>query len=104
MLCLATAMACGSETPATPTPTPTPTAGYSRPGELYDPLVAATTVGLPIGSTTFVPGNGIRINNSNAYVQYQLAQPLSSGEFSMEVQGLSPGGPGGKLKVFSMSD
>jgi hypothetical protein len=37
-------------------------------------------------------------------VQYQLAQPLSSGEFSMEIEGLHPNGPGPKLKVFSMSD
>src|SRR5262245_51515232 len=82
----------------------TPVTGYSRAGELYDPLVYGTTVGIPVGSTTFVPGKGLRIEDSNSYVRYQLAQPLSSGEFSVEVEGLRPGGPGGKLKVFSMSD
>jgi hypothetical protein len=82
----------------------TPIAGYSRAGELYDPLVAGSTVGVPVGSTTFLPGKGIRINNSNSYVRYQLAQPIDNGEFSMEVEGLSPNGPGPKLKVFSMSD
>ena len=82
----------------------TPIVGYSRPGELYDPLVGGATVGSPVGSTTFVAGKGIRLNDGNAYVRYQLLQPLDSGEFSMEVEGLRPNGPGGKLKVFSMSD
>ena len=82
----------------------TPVAGYSRAGELYDPLVSASTVGVQVGSTTFVPGKGLRINNGNSYLRYQLAQPIGSGEFSMEVEGLSPNGPGPKLKVFSMSD
>jgi hypothetical protein len=82
----------------------TPIAGFSRPGELYDPLAYGTTIGTAVGSTTFVPGKGIRLNDGNAYVRYQLAQPLSSGEFSMEIEGLRPDGPGEKLKVFSMSD
>src|SRR5439155_22357542 len=82
----------------------TPIAGYNRAGELYDPLVSGSTVGVPVGSTTFLPGKGIRVNDGNSYVRYQLAQPIDSGEFSMEVEGLSPNGPGPKLKVFSMSD
>jgi hypothetical protein len=82
----------------------TPIAGYSRAGELYDPLVYGSTVGTPVGSTTFVSGKGIRLNDSNSYVRYQLQQPLSSGEFSMVIEGLAPNGPGPKLKVFSMSD
>ena len=82
----------------------TPVAGYSRPGELYDPLVYGTTIGVPVGSTTFLPEKGIQLNDGNAYVRYQLAQPLDSGEFSMEVEGLRANGPGAKLKVFSMSD
>ena len=82
----------------------TPVMGYNRPGELYDPLVYGTTVGLPVGSTTFIPGKGIRLNDGNSWVQYQLPQSLSTGEFSMEIEGLHPNGPGPKLKVFSMSD
>ena len=79
-------------------------AGYSRAGELYDPLVYGSTVGMPVGSTSFIAGKGIRLNDSNSYVRYQLAQPISSGEFSMEIEGLAPNGPGPKLKVFSMMD
>ncbi|HJZ70851.1 MAG TPA: hypothetical protein VKE51_03875 [Vicinamibacterales bacterium] len=82
----------------------TPIAGFNRPGELYDPLVYGSTIGTPVGSTTFVPGRGIRLNDGNSYVRYQLAQPINGGEFSMEVEGLRPNGPGPKLKVFSMSD
>lgn len=82
----------------------TPVMGYSRAGELYDPLVYGGSVGIPVGSATFVPGKGIRLEDGNSYVRYQLAQALSSGEFSVEVEGLRPNGPGGKLKVFSMSD
>jgi hypothetical protein len=78
--------------------------GYNRPGELYDPLVFGNTIGIIVGSTTFISGQGIRLNDGNAYVRYQLAQPLSTGEFSLEVAGLHPNGPGAKLKLFEMSD
>jgi hypothetical protein len=82
----------------------TPIAGFNRPGELYDPLVYGSTIGTPVGSTTFVPGRGVRLNDGNSYVRYQLAQTISSGEFSMEIEGLRPNGPGPKMKLFSMSD
>ena len=78
--------------------------GYNRAGELYDPLIHGETIGTIVGSATFVDGRGIRINNSNSYVRYQLPQTISSGEFSVEVEGLRPNGPGGKLRVFSMMD
>jgi hypothetical protein len=78
--------------------------GYSRPGELYDPLIHGETIGTRIGSTTFIDGKGIRINDINSYVRYHLPQTITSGEFSVEVEGLRPNGPGGKLRVFSMMD
>lgn len=78
--------------------------GYNRPGELYDPLIHQETVGTPVGSTTFVAGKGIRVNDLNSYVRYALPQTVAAGEFSMEVEGLYPNGPGEKLKVFSMMD
>ncbi len=79
-------------------------AGFSIPGALYDPLVNSATVGVPAGSTAFVDGQGIRINDTNSYVRYQLMQTIPAGEFSMDVVGLRPEGPGAKLKVFSMMD
>jgi hypothetical protein len=78
--------------------------GYNRQGELYDPLVYGNTIGTIVGSTTFLAGQGIRLNDGLSYVRYQLAQPLSAGEFSVEIAGLHPNGPGAKLKLFSMSD
>lgn len=82
----------------------TRTAGYNRPGELYDPLATGDTVGTANGSTTFVAGKGLKINDVNSYVRYQLPQTMSSGEFSMEVEGLYANGPEAKMKVFSMFD
>ena len=78
--------------------------GYIRNGDLYDPLIHSETIGTIVGSTTWVPGRGIRLNDQNAYVRYQLAQTISNGQFSVEVEGLSANGPGAKLKVFSMLD
>jgi hypothetical protein len=78
--------------------------GYNRAGELYDPLIHGETVGTRVGSTTFIDGKGIRIDNQNSYVRYQLAQTISNGEFSVELEGLRPNEPGGKLRVFSMMD
>jgi hypothetical protein len=78
--------------------------GFNRDGELYDPLVHGETVGTPVGATTFVPGKGLRIEGETSYVRYQLPRTISTGEFSMEVEGLHANGPGIKLKIFSMLD
>src|SRR6185503_19373822 len=77
--------------------------GYSKPGELYDPLVHGETVGTAVGSYTFGE-KGIRLNDVYSYVLYQLPQTLTNGEISMEVEGLRPNGPGGKPKIFQMLD
>ncbi|RPJ77335.1 MAG: hypothetical protein EHM24_00290 [Acidobacteria bacterium] len=76
--------------------------GYNRPGELLDLLTDGFTVGERVGSTTFVAGRGIRIDNANSYVRYQLPATVSSGEFSMEVEGLGPNGPRNKQAIFAM--
>jgi hypothetical protein len=76
--------------------------GYSRPGELYDPLVNEVTIGTPVGSTTFITGKGIQINDERSFVRYQLAQTITNGEMSVEVEGIYGNGPGAKLKIFSM--
>jgi hypothetical protein len=78
--------------------------GYSQPGELYDPLIHSETIGTAIGSTTFIAGKGIRLNDQNSYVRYQLQQTIPAGEFSVEVEGLHPNGSGEKLRIFSMMD
>ena len=78
--------------------------GYSRPGELYDPLIHGETIGTIVGAHTWVPGKGIRLDQETSYVRYQLAEAMTSGEFSVEVEGLRPNGPDHKLKIFSMND
>jgi hypothetical protein len=78
--------------------------GRNIPGELFDPLTAGETVGRIVGSTTWIPGQGIRLNDALAYVVYDLPQVLLTGELSVEVTGLGPGGPCCKPRVFSILD
>ncbi|HET7219298.1 MAG TPA: hypothetical protein VFJ02_14675 [Vicinamibacterales bacterium] len=78
--------------------------GFNRPGELYDPLIHGETVGEIVGSATFLPGRGIQLNSGTSYVKYLLPQTITSGEFSMDVEGLRANGPGDKAKVFGMQE
>ena len=78
--------------------------GYSRPGELYDPLIHGETVGEVVGSGTFIPGKGIQLNTGQSFVRYLLAQTITNGEFSMDVEGLRANAPGDKAKVFGMQE
>jgi len=78
--------------------------GYSRPGELYDPLIHLESIGTIVGAHSFIAGKGIRLETENSYVRYQLPEVITNGEFSVEVDGLHPNGPDHKLKIFSMSD
>lgn len=84
--------------------------GYNRPGELYDPLVNGATVAeARINRTTFVANKGIRIDETDSHVRYRLAQAIASGEFSLDVEGISnmpfsQSGNTGKLKILSMDD
>jgi len=80
--------------------------GFNRPGELYDPLVHGETIGSIGGSgnITWIPGEGIRLNDALAFVVYDLPQVLLTGELSVEVTGLRPGGPCCKVRVFSILD
>jgi hypothetical protein len=79
--------------------------GFSRPGELYDPLIHGVTVGEVVGSgAAFIPGRGIQFNNGQTFVRYALPQTITNGEFSMDVEGLRPNNVGDKAKVFGMQE
>jgi hypothetical protein len=78
--------------------------GFSRPGELYDPLIHGETVGEIVGSATFIPGKGLQLNNGQSWVRYLLPATVTSGEFSMDIEGLRANGPGDKAKVFGMQE
>ncbi|HXE80012.1 MAG TPA: hypothetical protein VNK41_04625 [Vicinamibacterales bacterium] len=84
--------------------TPDQPEGYSIPGELYDPLLNGESVGDIIGSTTFIPGKGIRLNNQLARIKYVLKRTVKSGEFSMIISGLRTNTEGGKTKIMSMAE
>lgn len=78
--------------------------GFSRAGELYDPLIHGETVGQIVGSATFIPGQGLQLNNGSSHVKYLLPQTITAGEFSMDVMGLRANAPGDKAKVFGMQE
>ena len=78
--------------------------GFSRAGELYDPLIHGETVGEVIGSVTFVPGKGVQLNTVQSHIRYLLPQTITAGEFSMDVEGLRANAPGDKSKVFGMQE
>jgi hypothetical protein len=76
--------------------------GYNNAGELFDPLVAGETIGQAFGAHTWVAGKGIKLDTGSSYVRYALPATISSGEFSMEIEGLAPNGQIGKPRLFSM--
>ena len=76
--------------------------GYMRGGELYDPLVNGETVGAP-ANVTF-GDNGVRLNALDSLITYALPQPLTAGEFSVKVTGLTTNSAGDKTKIFSMQE
>jgi hypothetical protein len=76
--------------------------GFNRSNELFDPLIHNETVGTLVGAGAFVDGQGIRLDNQQAYVRYQLPNTVAAGEFSVDVRGLRPNGPGDKLKILTM--
>jgi hypothetical protein len=84
--------------------------GYTLPGELYDPLVNGVTVAdFRFKRTTFIPGKGLRVDDSDSYVRYGLKQTVTSGEFSLDVEGISASPVSenpdtAKLKILSMCD
>jgi hypothetical protein len=78
--------------------------GFSRPGELYDPLIHGETVGQVVGDVTFLAGRGVQLNQFSSHIKYLLPATVSSGEFSMDVEGLRANAPGDKAKVFGMQE
>src|SRR5262249_39257868 len=75
--------------------------GYIRGNELFDPLTNGQTVGTLLNDVTFVP-EGIRLNSIESFVQYQLQQPLTEGQFSVTITGLRNSNEQWKTKVMSM--
>ena len=78
--------------------------GFNRAGALFDPMNNGQTIGTRVGSITDMGARGMRVDNANSWIKYTLAQTLTSGEISVEVEGLAPNNPGFKSRIFSMMD
>jgi len=76
--------------------------GYIRGNELYDPLTNGQTVATGMNDVTFLPGQGIRLNGIESFVEYRLQQPLTDGEMSMIITNLGNSDEPWKTKVASM--
>ena len=83
-----------------------PVGGYIRGDELYDPLYNGKTVAAPqdVVNATFVPNEGIRLNDHFSRVTYVLPVTLQAGEMSVMVRGADEGNAGDKTKIFSMQE
>jgi hypothetical protein len=78
--------------------------GYVRGTEVFDPLTDGTTVGTIVGPVTWLPGRGVRLDSDTSWIQYTLSQPLTAGEYSAVISGLSSDGPEVKTKVMAMRE
>jgi hypothetical protein len=76
--------------------------GYIRGNELYDPLINGLTVATGMNDVTFIPGQGVRLNSPESFVEYRLQQPLIDGEMSMIITNLGNSDEPWKTKVASM--
>jgi hypothetical protein len=75
--------------------------GYIRGNEMFDPLTNGQTIGV-FNDVTFLPGQGVRLNSIESFVQYQLQTPLTDGQFSVDITGLRNSNEQWKTKVMSM--
>jgi hypothetical protein len=75
--------------------------GYIRGNEMFDPLTNGQTVGV-FNDVTFLPGQGVRLNSIESFVQYRLESPLTEGQFSVTITGLRNSNEQWKSKVMSM--
>ncbi|MGH9313461.1 MAG: hypothetical protein ACRD1S_09710 [Vicinamibacterales bacterium] len=78
--------------------------GYIRGSELYDPLINGTTVGKVVGSVTWIPGVGLKLNGHESYVWYQLPETLTEGEFSVITTNVIFNTEGNKTKIMAMGE
>lgn len=78
--------------------------GYLRGNEVFDPLTESATVGNVLGSVTWLPGVGVRLNNSDSAIEYRLPTPCGSCEFSMIVSNVGGDSGLGKSKIMAMRE
>jgi hypothetical protein len=81
-------------------------AGYIQGNELYDPLTNGTTVGTVHGPVEFIPGVGAKMLSDHSYIEYELPQTLTEGEYSAILTNLTviSGTEDPKWRVISMRE
>ncbi len=77
---------------------------YIAGNRIYDPLTLGRTVGTRNGATSFVPGEGLKLEDQTSNLQYSLPTTLEVGEMSVMIKGADEGSPGDKSKVFAMQE
>jgi hypothetical protein len=63
--------------------TPNIPTAYNSGSEVYDPLTNGKSIGRVNGPVTWLPGVGVRMDASTAFIQYALSSTITSGEFSV---------------------
>lgn len=76
--------------------------GYIRGNELYDPLVNGQTVATGVNDVTFIPGQGVRLNSLESFVEYRLPISLTDGQMSFIATNLGNSNESWKTKLASM--
>lgn len=76
---------------------------YVRGSEIYEPLWTGKTAAEVMHDVTFVPNEGIRLNNRDSFVQWRI-DTLTDGEFSLEARNIRNSGEEWKTKIMSMLD
>lgn len=77
--------------------------GYIRGNELYDPLTnGQSTIVSAANDVTWIPGQGVRLNSIESFVEWRLQAPLTDGEFSVLITNLGNSNEQWKTKVMSM--
>lgn len=78
--------------------------GYIRGNEIYDPLDDGKTVGRINGPVTWIPGVGVRLDSNVSWIEYELPQTLTAGEYSALISNLNTDAPEVKTKVMAMRE
>lgn len=77
--------------------------GYMKGNELFDPLTnGPSTVMTASRDVTWLPGQGVRLNSRDSYVEWRLPEPCTDCEFSALMTNIGNGSEEWKTKVMSM--
>jgi hypothetical protein len=80
-----------------------PAGAYLKGNELFDPLTNGPSAIISASrDVTWIPGQGVRLNSKESYVEWRLQQTCSDCEFSALMTNIGNGNEEWKTKVMSM--